>query len=245
MAQRRIRIRALIVAVATSSVIALALSAVQVYRFIAQPPTSGPGSSALVAAQPSTPAPPPAAPVAEIAPSFVEQFDATPALLRPIRGGDWSTSDGALRLQRCDIRATQGNGNIAVLEIQVPPAYQLETRASVLPTDDTWDDFSVIFDYADERNYGYVSLNESNDAITSGIFRVTNGLPRELADIAPLPPGQPRLVSVLRASDGAIIVQVDGLEAARAAAIDVPIGLVGFGSRNNDAVFDDVTVRPL
>ncbi|MDY7101256.1 MAG: hypothetical protein S0880_08715 [Actinomycetota bacterium] len=180
---------------------------------------------------------------AQQSPSVNEDFDASPGVMEPGPGG-WEVS-GHRYGTHDPVRSgagTIGNSNLS-LAAPVFGDVGIEARIEAEETQGPWDDFSVVLGYQDPQNYLYVSFNESNDATTSGIFAVVDGVGTELADLTtPFEGGTSYTVTVTR-FQGTIEVYTDYQSSGDAPLVSVdtdlfPTGRVGVGSRNN-AVFVD------
>ncbi|MDY7102410.1 MAG: hypothetical protein S0880_14605 [Actinomycetota bacterium] len=136
-----------------------------------------------------------------------------------------------------------GNSNLAVRRVgSLYADRQQDFRfivedVSAAATASAWDDVSIVFGHRDEDNYLYVSLNESNDATTSGIFAVVDGVGTELADIdVAIEAGASHEVRVDRwGSD--IWIYLDDRLIAEAETDLLTEGRWGFGTRNGAATF--------
>lgn len=171
-----------------------------------------------------------------------ESFVSSAANFTVARGGIWTVTGGKYVLTSAATTGV-GNGNISVHNTSVSGVYTLSADASATSnTSSPWDDFSILFNYQDANNYYYVSLNESNDASTSGIFKIAGGVITQLADITTLlTAGTTYAVKIVR--DGsAITVSRNGVQIATATDATFTSGKVGFGTLNNGASFDNLVV---
>lgn len=178
-------------------------------------------------------------------PTITETFEAAPPPLLTL-GGQWRVQDGALLLRE-PIAAPigQGLGNLALHATPTGDHYALSIRVQAQAVGEPWSDVAIIFGYRDPRNYAYLSLNARNDANTSGVFVVVNDLAREVVDVpVPIRVGEWHGVELeLRATRAT--VRLDGVLVATAQHPAFGAGLVGLGSRNDPAAFDDLRVLPL
>lgn len=159
-------------------------------------------------------------------------------------GGVWQVLDGKLTLTNpASSSASAGNANLAVYRTNIPSVeFTLTTEATVTATASNWNDFSIVFGFEDINNYYYASFNESNDANTRGIFRVSNSLVTQLADISePIVAGQAYAIKIERQSSQ-IKAYLNNQQVATAADSGLTSGLVGFGTRNDAATFDNLKV---
>lgn len=156
------------------------------------------------------------------------------------RGGTWVVVDGRYRLYE-PAEAGAGNANLAVHTTPVGGEVVIEATLTAYESEDGWADASLVFGYRDPGDYYYMSVNQDNDADTSGIFRVVDGIATELADVAVgVVDERPYLVRV-EVAGGRVRAFLSGVLVAEARA-SVPSGRVGFGTRNNRADFDSLTV---
>lgn len=156
------------------------------------------------------------------------------------RGGTWVVVDGRYRLYE-PAEAGAGNANLAVHTTPVGGEVVIEATLTAYESEDGWADASLVFGYRDPGDYYYLSVNQDNDADTSGIFRVVDGIATELADVAVgVVDERPYLVRV-EVAGGRVRAFLGGVLVAEARA-SVPSGRVGFGTRNNRADFDSLTV---
>lgn len=160
-----------------------------------------------------------------------------------IKGGTWGVSGGKYNLTS---PATSGTGlqnwNVAVHNTNVSGNFTLTTDASVTPTSNDFNDFSIVFGFTSYTDYYYVSFNESNDANTSGIFRISGTTQTQIADITSgITAGTTYNVKIERV--GTIVkVYRNGTLAAQATISTLGNGKVGFGSRNDTCAFDNLIV---
>jgi hypothetical protein len=159
--------------------------------------------------------------------------------------GSWAASGGAYRVTAAGTAANSHLNTRALHRTAVDGDFTLEADASVAGTGSAWNDFAVVFGYRDAGNYYYFSSNEGNDAGTSGLFRVVNGVSTELADVAaPIAAGTTYAVRVERAG-GQISAFRNGQRVATASDSTFLSGQVGFGTKGDLATFDNLVVtRP-
>lgn len=186
-------------------------------------------------------------PAAEPGPPLIDESFATSAAnLEPLTG-DWAVAVGRYTLSAPDDQGAEvPNANLSVHRTVVTGDFTLTATASTTPTDSPFNDFSVVYGYRDPANYSFASFSEGNDAATSGLFSVVNGVRTELADIpVPVVAGAVYPIRVER-SGTAVRVFRAGEQAASATDPTVTAGRVGFGSRNDGGTFDAlvVTVPP-
>ena len=172
-----------------------------------------------------------------------ENFASSAGGLGRVAGGEWAVSIGRYTLSApADEGQTVANANLAVHERIIDGDFTLTALASTTPTDSPFNDFSIVFGFQDPSNYYFASFSEGNDANTSGIFVVQNGTRTELADIdTTIAAGAAVPVRVER-EGGAIRVFRDEILAASADDATYRSGKVGFGSRNDGGIYDDLVV---
>lgn len=171
-----------------------------------------------------------------------ENFTVSASNFSVVRGGTWTVTSGTYRLTNPDNSLSVGNGNISVHNTNVAGDFVLTADGSVASTSNAFNDFSILFGYQDTNNYYFASFNESNDANTSGIFRVSGGTQTQIADITNLiTPGTTYAVKIERAGD---LIKVYRNSVLLASATDSTFtsGKVGFGSRNDACTFDNLIV---
>ncbi len=172
-----------------------------------------------------------------------ESFDSSAGGMTVVRGGTWGISGGRYVLSSPAAGTVEmGNGNLAVHGTSVAGDFTLTTTARSTGTSGTWDDFSIVFNYADTSNYYFASFNEGNDANTHGLFRVQAGTVTQLADFTSvISTGVDYALQVER-SGSTIRVWRDGVLAAQVTDSTFTSGRVGYGSRNDAASFDNLRV---
>lgn len=205
--------------------------------------TSGDGSTGGSGSTAPTPTPTPTpAPTGGIL--FSDNF-ANFDNITKVRGGSWKIS-GEKELQLADPKddLSVGNSNIAIVNKSIPKDYMLTVQAKTKGTDSKFNDFSIIFDYADQKNYSFVSFNESNDNNTSGVFEVTNGVVAQVADIITLIKADQYVgVGITHTSDGLVKVVLNGQQVSEVKMTKQHGSQIGFGTRNDSARFDDLVVK--
>ncbi|HMJ16081.1 MAG TPA: hypothetical protein VK524_31915 [Polyangiaceae bacterium] len=161
----------------------------------------------------------------------------------PVLGGTWGMLSGKYALTN-PATATP-HGNLSIANAAPPTDFTLSVDAAVSASASAWDDFSIVFNYADVNNYYFVSFNESNDERTSGVFNYLNGVLTQLVDIsAAIQAGTTYSIRIVRQGSGASILR-NGVQIASAAGLTRTGGKVGLGSRNDPAQFDNFAVSTL
>jgi hypothetical protein len=156
--------------------------------------------------------------------------------------GTWSAANGTFQVTSNNGAATTHLNSRAIHETAVAGDFVLTVDARAVAAADPWSNFSVIFGYQDPLNYYFFSSNQSNDAATSGIFRVVGGVSTELADVpATITPGVSYQVRIERTGDQ-IRAYRDGVLVASASDGTFTSGNVGLGTRQFQAVFDNFVV---
>jgi hypothetical protein len=143
------------------------------------------------------------------------------------------------------------NGNKALHRQPITGDFTLtaKARAQAAPG---WNDFSILFDYRDAQNYHFASFNEGNDQETNGLFRVRDGVLTELADFSALTlpadfsssrsPSDLLHSVVVEWRGGQLSARRNGVLLASIPVAGVPDGLIGVGSNNDVAYWDDLKV---
>lgn len=187
----------------------------------------------------------PSATTAPAGPTLLsEDFSTGSGGMEPVVGGTWGVASGRYVLSApADQGEEVANANLAVHRTEVLGDFTLTALAGTTPTASDFNDFSIVFCYRDPGNYYFASFSEGNDANTSGIFKVADGVRIELADItAPVAAGtlypvrierQGPLMRVFRAAE----------EVGSASDAMFTGGRVGFGTRNDGGTFDDLLVN--
>ncbi len=184
------------------------------------------------------------APVAQMQTSTLisENFSVSASNFTVVRGGTWTVTGGTYRLTNPDNSLSVGNGNISVHNTNIAGDFTLTADASATQTTNAFNDFSILFSYQDTNNYYFASFNESNDANTSGVFRVSGGTQTQIADITNLiTPGTTYSIRIERAGNS-INVFRNGTSLASVSDSTFASGKVGFGSRNDTCTFDNLIV---
>ncbi len=122
--------------------------------------------------------------------------------------------------------------------------YDIHVDATLVNTSSVWNDFGVIFGYQNDSNYNFVSFGESNDDGLSGIFRVVNGQATQVADITRLITASQTYTVKVQVRGATVTAFLNGQQAT-AASVQNTAGKVGFGTRNDPANFDDLSVAPV
>jgi len=171
-----------------------------------------------------------------------EDFSSADAAGRfAVRGGRWAVSGGAYRLAVPAKGASSGNGNTAVHTTRVSGPVSVAATVRVDEPDTGWGDVSLLFAYQDPGNYYYLSLNERDDAATNGLFRVVGGTVTELATSRATIEARQVYTARVDVTGRRLRASVDGRVIAEAA-VAVPAGRVGVGTRNNAVTVDDLAV---
>ena len=174
-----------------------------------------------------------------------EPFTLGPGGFSPQAGGTWQALGGVYDLSAPAQPAstTPGNGNVSVHATALPLAWTMSLRAKVKANASTSNDLSVIFNWRDASNYSYASFSESGTTTIHGVFVVAGGVQTRVADFArAFVADQFASLKLIQAA-GRLTVEVDGTQwAAPTHASFDDGGMVGVGSRNDSASFDDVAV---
>ena len=198
------------------------------------------GMKGGVTPPPSNPTTPPPKPTTTTVIS--ENFTSSAANFTAGSGGTWSVSGGLYNLTNPAASSTNGNGNISFHKNSVSGDFALTASASVVPTTSNFDDFSIIFNFQNPQNYYYASFNESTDSGANGIFKVSSGVASKIADMGSnITAGETYPINVVKTGSTVKVYRSNVLQAT-AANVSGTSGLVGFGSRNNAATFDNLKV---
>ncbi|MCH6255009.1 Ig-like domain-containing protein [Puniceicoccaceae bacterium K14] len=175
---------------------------------------------------------------------IADDFSADASQFVELLGGDWAWSDGRYELSNPGNSTVAGLlGNLSIHKSVFSGDYLASAVLRITGTASNWNDNAFVFDFIDLQNFSYVSLNESDDSNTKGIFQVVNGVPSELYDLGSLSivSDQDYVVEVERLG-ATVIVRLDGVEVAVIADSTPSGGQVGFGSKNDGGQFDDLLV---
>ncbi len=156
--------------------------------------------------------------------------------------GVWEAPSGNLALTTYASAGSDPLRNVIVHQTPYIGDFVWTGKVMVTPRSD-WDDLAVVFNYVDEKNYCFVSLNKSNDDATNGIFRVVNNSLVQLKDfdIGLLKPGTAQELRIDRL--GSIIrVYLDGDYIGEAEESQYAIGRVGFASANDRVTLSEMNV---
>jgi hypothetical protein len=162
-----------------------------------------------------------------------------------ITGGDFSVSGGVYDLTGAGTAGLGLLGNIAIhrnYRVSSTNVWTASAKVRLDSTGSAYDDAAFIFGYIDAENYYYVSLNESNDSYTCGLFQVKAGSPTELANFSTFTAGVTYTIEVERDGES-IIVRRNGSQIASVNDFTFGGGRFGFGSKNDGAQFDDLSVE--
>ncbi len=193
---------------------------------------------------PITPTPPPPPPIACSESNVVCEDFSSNANNFTASNGSWSVGNGQYNVSAPGDGGFGKLGPKAIHASSLSGAYTLNANATVVGTSSTFNDFGVIFGYKDDSNYNYVSFNESNDNGTSGIFQVVNGMAAEVANIDTLITANQQYSIKIERNDNTVTAYLNNQQVASANVSDAT-GKVGFGTRNDSASFDNLTVSGL
>ncbi|WP_310225416.1 DNRLRE domain-containing protein [Paenibacillus qinlingensis] len=156
--------------------------------------------------------------------------------------GVWETPSGNLALTTYASAGSDPLRNVIVHQTPLIGDFVWTGKVMVTPRSD-WDDLAIVFNYVDEKNYCFVSLNKSNDDATNGIFRVVNNSLVQLKDfnIGLLKPGTAQELRIDRL--GSIIrVYLDADYIGEAEESQYTTGRVGFASANDRVTLSEMNV---
>lgn len=173
---------------------------------------------------------------------IAEDFASSAANFTVVASGIWSVSSGRYHIASPVWGSTGQLGNMSVHDTVITEDFVAGGIVYLPGTASDWDDAALIFCYQDNSNYYYLSINESNDGNTKGIFKVSGGTVTELDDITTsISSGTDYLLEVERVGSS-ITAYIDGNEVASATDSAFTSGKVGFGTFNDAADFDDLMV---
>lgn len=170
-----------------------------------------------------------------------ESFTSSASNFQVVSGGAWNVKGGVYELTNPASSSTIGNGNVSVYKNKFAGNFTLTVDANASSTTSRFDDFSLIFDFQDAGNYYYASFNESTDSGTNGIFKVSGGVANKIADMgANIKAGKTYAIKVIKNAKTIKVYKNNILQAT--ANNSASSGLIGLGSRNNAATFDNLNV---
>jgi Bacterial Ig domain/Right handed beta helix region/Fibronectin type III domain len=170
-----------------------------------------------------------------------EDFDDGAAAFTP-SAATWSVVSGKYKLTNPTSGGNVGLFNRSLHNSPVSIDFDLTVDASVDDGSTDFDDFGVIFNYQDADNYYYASFNESNDGATNGLFRVQNGSQTEIADFSSTISANTTYDIKIEKTGPTIKAYLNDVSQAIAEDSTFTGGMVGVGSRNDSATFDNVVV---
>jgi hypothetical protein len=171
-----------------------------------------------------------------------ETFTSSPAAnFTVVSGGTWAVTGGKYVLTS-PITGGTGNNNLSTHNTNVTGDWTLTVDASTTASSSVWNDFSVIFGYQNSTNYYYFSSNESNDAGTSGIMKVTGGTVTQLADITTAITGGTTYAAKVVKTGSTYQVYRNNVLLATATDSTWASGKVGFGTLSDGASYDNLIV---
>src|SRR5687767_9695830 len=156
-------------------------------------------------------------------------------------GGTWTVTGGKYVLTNPVVGGT-GLGNRSVHNTTVSGDWTLTVDASTTATTSAWNDFGIIFGYQNSTNYYFFSSNESNDAGTSGIMKVSGGVVTQLADITSLITPGTTYAAKIEKTGSTYKVYRNNVLLATATDSTWASGKVGFGTLSDSASFDNLVV---
>lgn len=204
--------------------------------------TSGGSTSGGSTGGSTTPPPPTPAPTGPVT-VLSDSFSATSTPMTAVFGG-WTVGNGVYSISTVKSNL-ETNSNLSIYPKAVGDNYTLSADAKVIGTNEIYDDFSIIFGYQNSASYYYVSFNETNDNGTNGFFKSVNGTKTQLKNFTPVIKTDTYYkIKVVKTGD-TYTVYLDGTNVGSVTDSTFGAGSVGFGSRNNAAVFDNLLVtRP-
>lgn len=173
-----------------------------------------------------------------------EDFSSSAANFTTVKGGAWAVHNGTYQLTNPAQPASSsyGNANYAVHELSVAGDFTEEADFNVTSTSATYNDASMIFDWTDPSNYYYASFNETSQADTNGIFRISGGVQTRLVAFSPtFAPGVTRHATIMR-SGSTVTASINSAAIASVTTTLPASGRLGFGSRNDSVTYDNFKV---
>lgn len=158
-------------------------------------------------------------------------------------GGNWTEDENGFVLSDPRSPKQPGtNGNLAITGDPQRGDYTLGITVHSTGTSKGTNDFSVIFGYAGLRDYYFASFGETNDSLTQGVFKVTDGVPTQLIDFeGQIVPFRDYRVEVRRINTSAYVLLNGKLLASLPKVSGAPVQL-GLGSQDDGARFADWTL---
>ncbi|MCH6259044.1 hypothetical protein MLD52_20985, partial [Puniceicoccaceae bacterium K14] len=174
---------------------------------------------------------------------IAEDFSSESSDFTAVSGGSWDVSAGRYVLTSPATGGAGLLGNLSVHSVMLSGDYTASAIVNITGTTSVWNDAAIVFDFQDAGNYYFVSLNESDDGDTMGVFRVEGGVSTEIFDLAGLSivSDTDYVLEVVR-SGSLIVVSLDGSQVVSVSDGAFSGGQIGFGSRNDGAQFDDILV---
>jgi hypothetical protein len=177
-------------------------------------------------------------------PIIDEDFSGSAGDFTEVDGGTWSVSSGHYNISSPNTAGNGLLGNISVHDTAITGnEYSLSAVVNITGTASAWNDAALIFGYQDDSNFYYVSINESNDSYTKGIFKIVSGTPTELVDLGSLSISSDIDYTIEVVRDGSsIVIYLNSSQVASTTDSTFSGGHVGFGTKNDSAQFDDLVV---
>ncbi|ATC65421.1 hypothetical protein CMV30_16535 [Nibricoccus aquaticus] len=171
-----------------------------------------------------------------------EDFALSAGNFTPVSGGTWTVNEGRYVLSAPASASPGFLGNLSVHNTAIQSDFSLSTVMRITGTGALWNDAAVVFHYQDSNNFYYVSLNESNDDNTKGILKVQGGVVTQLADITAVVASDTDYRLKIERTGSLIVVFLDDVEIASADDASFGFGKVGYGTNNDGASYDDLSV---
>jgi hypothetical protein len=174
-----------------------------------------------------------------------EEFASSAANFTTTKGA-WSVADGVYRvLPDQPLDPSVGNANYAVHKGSLSGDFTASVDFSVMNTENTYNDATVIFNWTDPNNYMFASFNESANDTTNGIFKFVNGQQTRLVGFTKtFAPGVLRHAQVNR-TGSTYTVTVDSVVVGTATDATLKGGRFGLGTRNDIVAFDNFIVNAI
>jgi subtilisin family serine protease len=159
-----------------------------------------------------------------------------------VAGGTWGVVSSTYQITAPSTATTTHLNTRALHNTSISGDFTLMVDASVVNTSTTWKDFDIIFGYKDTNNYYFASFNQSDSTNTHGIFKVQNGVSTQLENFgATITPETTYKVDIRRMGN-LIQVYLNGTFYGEAEDSTFTSGKVGFGSKSDKAIFDNLII---
>jgi hypothetical protein len=173
-----------------------------------------------------------------------ETFANPSSNLSPV-DGRWKANKGTYQITKASLTSTTHLNNRSVHVTNISGLFVLTVDAKAARSSGRWDDFAIIFGYQNANNYYFANFNESNNAKTNGIFKVTNGVSVEVRDFTSTISGGTNYKIKIERNGNSILVYCNNIPVGTFIDTAFKDGKVGIGAMNNRATFDNLKVQNL